>query len=117
MIERQVIVTWHTPEERLPIEDLITVVTVSAVVGGELVYDHTFALATWCFDGEGWGWDFEDIILRQTHIDNITVHAWADLEPYGVLQNGRFCRDFGATIGKADGTGYCSDAERREQDG
>ena len=34
MIERQVIVTWYTPEEKLPADDNFMVVTISGKVGG-----------------------------------------------------------------------------------
>lgn len=79
MIERQVIVTWHKPEEKMPNEGDIVVVTVS---GGfdNVTYDHAFVLAEWYDDGLGWY--FHDEILNQTNRKSITVHAWCDLEPY-----------------------------------
>ncbi len=79
MIERQVFVTWYTPEEKMPKEGDITVVTVS---GGfsNVTYDHAFVLAEWY---EGDGWYFHDENLNYTPVENITVHAWCDLTPYG----------------------------------
>ena len=49
-----------------------------------VTYDHAFVLAEWYADGDGWY--FHDEILNQTRKENITVHAWCDLEPYGVVQ-------------------------------
>lgn len=84
MIERQVIAIWYTPEEKLPREGDITVVTVS---GGfaNVTYDHAFVLAEWYDDGEGWY--FHDEILNQTRRENVTVHAWCDLVPYGTPES------------------------------
>ena len=76
MIERQVIVTWHTPAEKLPPVEEEVIVTISGN-SKHTTYDHVFALAVW--EGE-FGWaltDYQDII------DEFTVHAWCDLEPYG----------------------------------
>ena len=75
MIERQTIVTWYTPEEKMPNEGDITVVTISGKRGG-VTYDHSFALAEWFNDGDGWN-------LTDIDMDEFTVHAWADLTPYG----------------------------------
>ena len=75
MIERQTIVTWYTPEEKLPNEGDITVVTISGK-RGSVTYDHVFALAEWYNDGDGWN-------LTDIDMDEFTVHAWADLTPYG----------------------------------
>lgn len=79
-IERQVIVTWYTPEERLPEEDVYVVVTMSGH-GPYVTYDHALMLATWCED-EGWMIDGLNI---DTDEKSIVVHAWADLEPYGAI--------------------------------
>jgi len=75
LVERQTIVTWFTPDEKLPPEDVFVVVTFSGRCGN-ISYDHALGIATWFDDGEGWlldgapeGIEFE-------------VHAWADLEPY-----------------------------------
>ena len=76
MIERQTIVTWYTPEEKMPNEGDITVVTISGK-GKQITYDHAFALAEWYNDGDGWF--VHDVDL----LDEFTVHAWADLTPYG----------------------------------
>ena len=76
MIERQVIVTWTEPEEKKPEPDVFVILTVSAKVAN-VTYDHAFALATW---GEDDGWIFDDPLLDGA---DVTVHAGADLEPYG----------------------------------
>ena len=76
MIERQVIVTWTEPEKKKPEPDVFAILTVSAKVAN-VTYDHAFALATW---GEEDGWIFDDPLLDGA---DVTVHAWADLEPYG----------------------------------
>lgn len=74
MIERQVIVTWHTPEEKLPEEGLFVVVSFSGKAGN-ITYDHTFGIAEWWNDGDGWE--------LYNAPDEFTIHAWCDLEPYG----------------------------------
>ena len=79
MIERQVIVTWYTPEEKLPQDDAFVIVTVSGKFG-HVTYDHAFSIANYLKDDGGW-W-FEDRLLERFN-DGVTVHAWADLEPYG----------------------------------
>ena len=76
MIEKQVITTWYTPSEKLPENGNIVVVTVSGRTGNT-TYDHAFALASY-FDDDGDGWMIEDYI-----IDDFTIHAWCNLEPYG----------------------------------
>lgn len=77
LVERQVIVTWTRPDDRMPEPCVFVVVTVSAKLF-RLTYDHALVIADWD-DKEGW-W-FEDSLLNQ-HQDLVTVHAWADLEPY-----------------------------------
>ena len=79
MIERQVIVTWYTPEEKMPPEDLIVVLSVSGKLGA-VEYDHALAIGSWMDDGLGWM--IEDPCLSST-ADGLEVHAWADLDPYG----------------------------------
>lgn len=76
MIERQVIVTWYTPEEDLPEEGEIVVATVSGM-SGNVKYENTFALVEWWKDA-GWMMSEDD-----NQLDEFVVHAWCDLEPYG----------------------------------
>lgn len=76
MVERQVIVTWYTPEEKLPEEDVFVVVTLSGT-GPYTHYYHALMLASWSADD---GWDVEGL---DTDTTEFTVHAWCDLEPYG----------------------------------
>ena len=82
IIERQTLVTWHDPETKKPKEGDITVVTISGKVGN-VQLDHTFALAEWFDDGDGW-----DVygIGEEPDVDAgdfIKIEAWADLVPYG----------------------------------
>lgn len=73
MKERQVIVTWYTPDEKVPEEDMIVVATITGKAKS-IQFNHSFALLIW--SGEGWyslDWDFEEL----------TVHAWCDLKLYG----------------------------------
>lgn len=76
MEERQVIVTWHRPEEKLPGPGEIVVMSVSGK-GKNMSYDHTFALGWWLDDGLGWE-------LEGVELTEFTVHAWCDLDPYGL---------------------------------
>lgn len=77
MIERQVITTWHTPEEKAPQEGEIVVVTISGRARN-VGFDHALEVAEYYKDE---GWFFENMILNSGA--DLTVHAWADLEPYG----------------------------------
>lgn len=76
VIEKQVIVQWYTPEERLPEECTFVVVTYSGKARN-VTYDHALGIADWADDGTGW--DIEGV----PPYAEVTVHAWADLEPYG----------------------------------
>lgn len=78
MVERQVIATWYTPEEKLPEDEIFTVLTISGKVGG-VTYDHTFAIGSYYRDE---GWYIEGFEPEESDA-NITVNAWCDLEPYG----------------------------------
>lgn len=72
-IERQVIVDWYKPEEKLP-EPYLTVVATISGHRGNCHYDRALALMEYADDGCGWmpteGEDF----------DELTVHAWCDLD-------------------------------------
>lgn len=74
-IERQVIACWYTPDEKLPPEGDIVLVTISGKRGQNITFDHSFALASWFDDGEGWELEYDDF-------DYFTVHAWCDIGPY-----------------------------------
>jgi len=76
MIERQVIVTWYKPEEKLPPEDESVVVTASGTDENK-IYDHALLIANYADDG--CGWIFDDFSENA----EMTVHAWADLDPFG----------------------------------
>ena len=81
MIERQVIVQWNKPTEALPKDECFVIVTVSGKCDN-VTYDHAFAIANYLEDFDDGGWWFDDPLLERFR-DDITVHAWADLEPYG----------------------------------
>ena len=74
MIERMQIVNWYTPEEKMPPEGKMVVVTISGKCGSTSM-DHAVSIATWFDDGEGW--------MLNEDADEFTVHAWCDLKPYG----------------------------------
>ena len=74
MIEKQVITTWYTPEEKLPPEDIGVIATISGKAKNYTL-DHAVVTMYWCAD-EGWYSDEYDFT-------ELTVHAWCDLEPYG----------------------------------
>ena len=79
MIERQVIATWYTPEEKLPPEYWSVLVTISGSY--ENVHlDHVLAIAEWADDGCGW------MITGLPGKATFTVHAWSDNAPYGMKQ-------------------------------
>lgn len=73
MIERQIIVTWFTPSEKLPEEDIGVIATISGEAGN-ITFDHAIVNLYWC-ENEGWySTDFS--------FSELIVHAWCDLEPY-----------------------------------
>lgn len=76
MIQKQVIVEWYTPEEKCPEEDIAVVCTISGEDSKGLQrWDHALQIMYW---GEESGWyNFE------YDFDELTVHAWCDLEEYG----------------------------------
>lgn len=74
MVERQMFVTWYTPEEKLPKEGYIVVASVSGS-RENVCYDHAFMLVEW-YEGDGfYPTELDDM-------DDFTVHAWCDLVPY-----------------------------------
>lgn len=73
-IERQVIATWYTPKEKMPPEGDTVLVTFSGK-GGNITFDHSFAIASWFGDGEGWKLGYDGF-------DYFTIHAWCDIKPY-----------------------------------
>lgn len=72
-IERQVIVTWFRPAEKLPEEDMAVVATISGVAGST-EFHHALALIFWS-KSDGW-------YSTDYSFDSLIVHAWCDLEPY-----------------------------------
>lgn len=76
--ERQVIVTWYTPDEKLPPEDLEMVVIFSGRYGLK-EYVHALGLA-WYYKDDGWLIDD----MSDEESSAMTIEAWADLDPYGM---------------------------------
>ena len=77
-IERQTVVTWRTPQESLPEEHQQVVVSMSGY-NRNTVWQNCLAIAF--YDDEvGWVLDNLDPDLV---FNKMTIHAWADLVPYG----------------------------------
>ena len=74
MKEKQVIVEWYEPSEKLPSEDIKVVATINGRAGNS-TFDHAFMLMSWCRDE---GWYSLGIVF-----DELEVLAWCDLMPYG----------------------------------
>lgn len=73
MIEKQVIVTWFTPAEKHPEDDIGVIATISGKAGNTH-FHHAMVTLYYC-KKEGWySTDFS--------FDYLIVHAWCDLEPY-----------------------------------
>ena len=75
--ERQVIVTWTTPGERLPDPDMYVVVTVNAQAGGSS-WENALMTGAYYDDTDEW-----EIVGLPEEADYEVV-AWADLDPYGM---------------------------------
>lgn len=73
MVERQVIVTWFTPAEKLPPEDTVVVCTINGQYGS-MRFDRAIVLLSWCKD-EGW-------YSTDYSFDTLEVLAWCDLDVY-----------------------------------
>ena len=52
IVERQVIVTWHKPEERLPEAGVFVVATISGKTRN-ITFDHALVTAEY-YQGDGW---------------------------------------------------------------
>lgn len=72
-VNRQVIVTWFTPEEKLPPEDVGVLATVTARAKNR-EFIRAILTVFYC-KSEGW---YE----LDYGFTELTVHAWCDLEPY-----------------------------------
>ena len=82
MIERQVIVTWYKPDEKMPEEHYFVVACISMKTKN-VTYDHALVIANYADDDEGFnGWIFDDVFANR-FAENVTIHAWCDLKPYG----------------------------------
>lgn len=76
MIERQVIATWYTLDEKRPPEDQDVLVTVSGRYDSA-TFDHVLKIATYWPDEDAW--DIEEFSKAK----DVVIHAWCDIEPYG----------------------------------
>lgn len=74
--ERQVIVTWYDPAEKLPPEDESVVITFSGR-NEQIEYEHALGTGL-CYQGGGWLIDGMD----EFESDRMTIEAWAYLDPY-----------------------------------
>ena len=74
LIERQVITTWYAPKEKLPPEEWDTVICTISGRAGSVMFDHAIEMMAFDQDSGWWSYDYE--------FDELTVHAWCDLEPY-----------------------------------
>ena len=75
--ERQVIVTWYTPDEKLPPEDESVVITFSGKINKYISYEHAIGIGDYLPE-KGWlidGMDWEES-------DAMTIEAWCDLDAY-----------------------------------
>ena len=72
MIVRQDIITWYTPEEKMPPEGECVVATVSGC-SNNATYDHALCMVS-LWDG--------GFVLEDLELDDFKIHAWCDLEPY-----------------------------------
>ena len=75
-VERQVIVTWYKPEERVPKDCDFVVVSISGHCRN-VRYDHALMIGSY-YDDDGSGWEIDGLPENA----EFTVHAWCDLEPY-----------------------------------
>ena len=75
MIERQVIVTWYTPDEKLPPEGIEVICTINGKTDS-VCFENAMEFLIWDKDTGWWsayhGW-----------IKELEVIAWCDLMPYG----------------------------------
>lgn len=77
MTEKQVIVTWYTPKEKMPPENEIVVVTFSGRDKNR-TFENTIGLAGWMNDGLGW------LVSELSDQAEFVIQAWCDLDPYEV---------------------------------
>ena len=76
MKERQVIVSWYTPSEKLPESDNIVLATVNAKAHG-FIWNKTFMLLEYSHHDQCWY--ALDVEVKP---DELEVLAWCDIEPY-----------------------------------
>lgn len=79
MIEKQVIVNWYKPDQKLPPDGEAVPATVSGKSGSHYI-QHALVTAEF-YEGEGWFVEGFDTDKKGAWL---VVHAWADLEPYEV---------------------------------
>lgn len=83
MKEKQVIVCWYQPDEKLPELNkcvLATVNTTSTISTAIPLQYHMYnRLLLVVYTENGWSvWDYHE----QSKIDDLEIIAWCDIEPY-----------------------------------
>ena len=76
-VERQVIATWYTPQEKLPPADWDTMLLTVSGKGEHITFDHVLKMGG--FD-PATGWYLDDI--DSSCLKDFVVHAWCDIDPY-----------------------------------
>ena len=74
MVERQVIVTWYTPKEKLPEDCTSVLCTISGTADG-VVFERAILPLEYADDQYGW-------LSYEYDFQELTVHAWCDLDAY-----------------------------------
>lgn len=74
LIERQVIVSWYKPEEKLPPAEWDTVICTVSGRAGNVIFDHAVEMMSFDKDSGWWSYNYD--------FDELTVHAWCDLKAY-----------------------------------
>lgn len=74
---RQQIITWHTPQEKLPEDGKDVLITFSGS-SKMIEYNHCLAIGVYWPEKKEW---FIDLFSLYA-VEQATVHAWAYVEPY-----------------------------------
>lgn len=75
VVEKQVIVSWYRPCEKLPPEEWDEVLCTISGRGKNVIYDHVIVLMGY---DKSIGW----FCPIDNGLEDFVVHAWCDLEPY-----------------------------------
>ncbi len=102
--ERQVIVTWYDPAEKLPPDDEYVVIIVSGRRNDNQFYEHAIGIGAY-YSGKGWLIDGVD----EEESSRLTVEAWCDLD--AIVRSGvktetvEFCPRYGVENTYPNSTG------------